>query len=244
VEKPTQPPSNRANMGVYLFNLKVLDHALWEDHQRSDSSHDFGKDVLPRLIGEGKRVFAYPYNGYWVDVGTVDSYWQAHMDLLSDPPPIDLNDRQWIMHTRTEEQPPVRLSQGASLTDSMISDGCILASGASVERSILSPGVRVGQNAVVRESILLTECIIQEGAIVERAILDKQVNIGEQARIGSIQQIGDPVLTMVGKNSIIPAKMIIEAGAVIGTDVIPSDFTTALVRARDYIQTRRLPYEI
>ena len=244
VEKPTQPPSNRANMGVYLFNLKVLDHALWEDHQRSDSSHDFGKDVLPRLIGEGKRVFAYPYNGYWVDVGTVDSYWQAHMDLLSDPPPIDLNDRQWIMHTRTEEQPPVRLSQGASLTDSMISDGCILASGASVERSILSPGVRVGQNAIVRESILLTECIIQEGAIVERAILDKQVNIGEQARIGSIQQIGDPVLTMVGKNSIIPAKMIIEAGAVIGTDVIPSDFTAALVRARDYIQTRRLPYEI
>jgi glucose-1-phosphate adenylyltransferase len=244
VEKPTQPPSNRANMGVYLFNLKVLDHALWEDHQRSDSTHDFGKDVLPRLIGEGKRVFAYPYNGYWVDVGTVDSYWQAHMDLLSDPPPIDLNDRQWIMHTRTEEQPPVRLSQGASLTDSMISDGCILASGASVERSILSPGVRVGQNAVVRESILLTECIIQEGAIVERAILDKQVNIGEQARIGSIQQIGDPVLTMVGKNSIIPAKMIIEAGAVIGTDVIPSDFTAALVRARDYIQTRRLPYEI
>jgi glucose-1-phosphate adenylyltransferase len=244
VEKPTEPPSNRANMGVYLFNLKVLDHALWEDHQRSDSTHDFGKDVLPRLVAEGKRVFAYPYNGYWVDVGTVDSYWQAHMDLLSDPPPIDLNDRQWIMHTRTEEQPPVRLSQGASLTDSMISDGCILASGASVERSILSPGVRVGQNAIVRESILLTECIIQEGAIVERAILDKQVNIGEQARIGSIQQIGDPVLTMVGKNSIIPAKMIIEAGAVIGTDVIPSDFTAALVRARDYIQTRRLPYEI
>lgn len=244
VEKPSQPPSNRANMGVYLFNLKVLDHALWEDHQRSDSSHDFGKDVLPRMVSEGKRVFAYPYDGYWVDVGTVNSYWQAHMDLLVDPPPINLNDRRWIMHTRTEEQPPVRLSKGANLTDSMISDGCILSSGALVERSILSPGVRVGQNAVVRESILLTECVIEDGAVVERAILDKQVQVGENTRIGSIQPVGEPVLTMIGKNSVIPANLTVEAGAVIGTDVVPGDFTTTLVRARDYIQTRRLPYEI
>jgi glucose-1-phosphate adenylyltransferase len=85
---------------------------LWDDHARADSSHDFGKDILPRLVAQGKNVFAFPYNGYWVDVGTVNSYWQAHMDLLTDNPPLDLNDRSWIIHTRTEERPPRALPAG------------------------------------------------------------------------------------------------------------------------------------
>lgn len=244
VEKPANPPSNRANMGVYLFNLKVLDQTLWEDHMRSDSSHDFGKDLLPRLVEEGKRVFAYPYEGYWVDVGTVNSYWQAHMDLLVDPPPIDLNSRDWIVHTRTEERPPVRIANGAVIMDSMVTDGCVIDSGARIERSVLAPGVRVGANAVIRECILLTDDVIEAGATVERAILDKRITIGENARVGAIQGDGEPVLTMVGKNSLIPARMIIEAGAVIGTDVTIEDYPTQIVRGRDYIQTRRLPYEI
>jgi glucose-1-phosphate adenylyltransferase len=244
VEKPADPPSNRVNMGVYLFNQKILDQALWADHLRKDSSHDFGKDVLPRLISEDKRVFAYPYNGYWVDVGTVNSYWQAHMDLLVEPPPINLNDRSWIMHTRTEERPPVRISQGATIVDSMVTDGCILSQGARVERSVLAPGVRVGPNAIVRESILLTDASIGAGAVVERSILDKLVEIGENSRVGAIQAEGEPEITMIGKNSHIPPDMIIEAGAVIATDVIPEDFTAQRVRGNDYIQTRRLPYEI
>jgi glucose-1-phosphate adenylyltransferase len=244
VEKPVNPPSNRANMGVYLFNLKVLDQTLWEDHMRSDSSHDFGKDLLPRLVEEGKRVFAYPYDGYWVDVGTVNSYWQAHMDLLVDPPPIDLNSRDWIVHTRTEERPPVRIANGAVIIDSMVTDGCIIDPGARIERSVLAPGVRVGANAVIRECILLTDDVIEAGATVERAILDKRITIGENARVGAILGDGEPVLTMIGKNSLIPAGMIIEAGAVIGTDVTIEDYPAQIVHGRDYIQTRRLPYEI
>ena len=244
VEKPVNPPSNSVNMGVYLFDLKVLDQALWEDHKRGDSSHDFGKDVLPRLVAEGKRVFAYPYNGYWVDVGTVNSYWQAHMDLLVDPPPINLNDREWIMHTRTEERPPVRIAQGAQIIDSMITDGCVISAGATVERSVLSAGVRIGPDAIVRESILLTDAEIEAGAQVKRAILDKHVIIRENAHVGAIQTEGEPVMTMIGKHSIVPAGMIVEPGAVIGPDVIPQDYPTAIVRGRDYIQTRRLPYEI
>ena len=244
VEKPVNPPSNSVNMGVYLFDLKVLDQALWEDHKRGDSSHDFGKDVLPRLVAEGKRVFAYPYNGYWVDVGTVNSYWQAHMDLLVDPPPINLNDREWIMHTRTEERPPVRIAQGAQIIDSMITDGCVISAGATVERSVLSAGVRIGPDAIVRESILLTDAEIEAGAQVKRAILDKHVIIRENAHVGAIQTEGEPVMTMIGKHSIVPAGMIVEPGAVIGPDVIPQDYPTAVVRGRDYIQTRRLPYEI
>ncbi len=244
VEKPANPPSNRANMGVYLFNHQILDQALWEDHLRRDSSHDFGKDVLPRLINEGKRVFAYPYTGYWVDVGTVNSYWQAHMDLLASPPPINLNDRQWIMHTRTEERPPVRIAAGAVIEDSMVTDGCTISPGAQVIRSVLAPGVRVDRDAIVRESILLTDAAVEAGAVVERAILDKLVVIGENAHVGSIQMKGEPVMTMIGKHSQVPPNMTIEAGAVIATDVGEDDYSTSVVRGSDYIQTRRLPYEI
>ena len=243
IEKPANPPSNLVNMGVYLFNLSVLNKALWDDHKSSTSSHDFGKDILPRLVSEDARVFAYPYSGYWVDVGTVNSYWQAHMDLLADPPPIDLNDRSWVIHTRTEERPPVRISGGAVVLDSMITDGCEIASGARVERSILAPGVRVQPGAVVRESILLTDAVIGAEAVIEHAIIDKKVRISARARVGAVVD-GEPRIAMVGKNCLLPEEMTIEPGAILGPDVIPSDFTSMLIRGDEYLQTKRLPYDI
>lgn len=243
-EKPAEPESDLVNMGVYLFNIDLLDKVLWEDRGKTESSHDFGKDILPRLVAEGSRVFAFPYSGYWVDVGTVESYWKAHMDLLVEVPPIDLNDRSWVIHTRTEERPPVRISSGTQVRDSMISDGCVLSPGAVVERSILSPGVRVLPGAVVRESVVLTDAVIQPGAKVERSIIDKRVVIGENASVGGIELNQEPRITMVGKKSVLPDQLIVEPGAVIGTDVIPSDLTSSLVRSSDYIQTRRLAYEV
>lgn len=244
IEKPVDPPSNLANMGVYLFNINALDRALWEDHHTSVSSHDFGKDVLPRLIKEGNRVFAYPYSGYWVDVGTLESYWRAHMDLLVTPSPFDLNDRSWIVHTRTEERPPVWIAGKSKVLDSMITDGCEIAAGAHVESSVLGPGVRIGEGAIVRESVILTETRIDPGAIVEHSIVDKCVHIGERARVGEINIDTQPVIAMVGKNSHVSPDMVIEPGAVIGTDVIPEDYPTQRVRSSDYIQTKRLPYEV
>lgn len=244
VEKPAQPPSNLANMGVYLFKTSVLDRALWDDHDRPDSSHDFGKDILPRLVSAGKNVFAFPYEGYWVDVGTVNSYWQAHMDLLQPEPPIDLNDRSWIIHTRTEERPPVRIASGAEIIDSMISDGCVIAPGARIERSVLSPGVRIDSGAVVRESVILTDAAVEENAVIEQAILDKKVRVGARAHIGAMRAGFEPLIPMVGKNSFIPPGMVIEPGAVIGPDVIASDYITQVVRSADFIQTKRLPYEV
>jgi glucose-1-phosphate adenylyltransferase len=243
-EKPLEPKSDLVNMGVYLFNIDLLDKVLWEDRGQNESSHDFGKDILPRLVAEGSRVYAFPYSGYWVDVGTVDSYWKAHMDLLAEMPPIDLNDRSWVIHTRTEERPPVKISSGAQVRDSMISDGCVLSSGAIVERSVLSPGVRVLPGAVIRESVVLTDAVIQSGAKVERAIVDKHVIIGENAVVGGIDLSLEPSITMIGKNSHLPDRIMVEPGAVIGTDVIPSDITSNLVRSSDYIQTKRLAYEV
>jgi glucose-1-phosphate adenylyltransferase len=244
IEKPENPPSNLVNMGVYLFSARVLDRVLWEDHNRSESSHDFGKDILPRMLSQNYRVFAFPYSGYWVDVGTVDSYWRAHMDLLADPAPIDLNDRSWIVHTRTEERPPVRISSGAQVFDSMITDGCVVHRGARVERGVLSPGVSIMPGAVVRESVILTDAIIESGAVVERAIVDKQVRIGENCHIGGIAPAEGVQITMIGKNSHCIPGLRVEPGAVIATDVIPSDFPSDFIRGDAYIQTKRLPYEV
>jgi glucose-1-phosphate adenylyltransferase len=243
-EKPKKPASGQVNMGVYLFNRDLLDRTLWEDHQIKDSSHDFGKDILPRLIKSEVGVFAFPFTGYWMDVGTVNSYWQAHMDLLSPNPPLKLYDRSWIIHTRSEERPPSRIMVDAYIYASMLSDGCIVQEGARVESSVLSPGVVIGAGAVVRESVIMTDTIIEKGAVVERAIIDKHVHVGENARIGG--GIADPniLLVVIGKNSDVPAGMLVEPGAAIGTDVIASDYPALQVRSSETIQTKRQPYEI
>jgi len=244
VEKPAEPLSNLANMGVYLFNTDVLDMYLLEDHNLSNSTHDFGKDILPKMVANGARVFAYPYNGYWMDVGTASSYWKAHMDHLDEKPPFDLNDRSWIIHTRTEERPPVWIARGASIENSMICDGCEIASNAKVIRSVLSPGVLIRPGAVIRESIILTDSIVESDSIIERSIIDKKVHIQSQARVGGMVDAQEPVLTMVGKNSEVPKGFIVEPGAVIGTDVIESDYPSKVVRGDDYIITKRLAHEV
>ena len=244
VEKPAEPLSNLVNMGVYLFNTDVLDMYLLEDHNLSNSTHDFGKDILPKMVANGARVFAYPYNGYWMDVGTASSYWKAHMDHLDEKPPFDLNDRSWIIHTRTEERPPVWIARGASIENSMICDGCEIASNAKVIRSVLSPGVLIRPGAVIRESIILTDSIVESDSIIERSIIDKKVHIQSQARVGGMVDAQEPVLTMVGKNSEVPKGFIVEPGAVIGTDVIESDYPAKVVRGDDYIITKRLAHEV
>ena len=242
VEKPKEPQSNLVNMGVYLFNADLLNQALWDDHIRADSSHDFGKDILPSLVKQDKRVFAFPFEGYWVDVGTIESYWKAHMDLLASPPPIDLNDRSWIVHTRTEERPPVWIESGSTVLDSMVTDGCEIAAGARVERSVLGPGVRVRPGAVVFESVVLTDATIEAGAVVEHAIIDKKARIGEKARVGAARP--EPAITMIGKSSRVGPGMVVEQGVIIGPDVIETDYSETTVRAGTYLQTKRAPFDI
>jgi glucose-1-phosphate adenylyltransferase len=244
LEKPENPPGTLANMGVYLFNREILDRILWEDRIDPDSSHDFGKNIIPNLIQSDARVFAFPYTGYWMDVGTAQSYWQAHMDMLSPTPKLKLYNRSWIIHTRTEERPPARLPASAHVYASMVCDGCYIGVDSRVESSVLSPGVVIRPGAVVRESIILTDSIIESGAVIERAIIDKRTHIGENVRIGS--GISDPNirLALVGKNCTVPAGYVIEPEAQIGTDVIETDFDETVIRAGQYIQTRRLANEV
>jgi glucose-1-phosphate adenylyltransferase len=243
IEKPKEPPSNLVNMGVYIFNTPLLDGLLWEDHLNQNSSHDFGKDILPKMVANNMRVFAFPYSGYWVDVGTVSSYWQAHMDLLLDKPPLNLYDRSWVVHTRSEERPPAKIFNGAIIENSLISDGCIVEAGAHVSHSVLSPGVHVQAGAHVLESIILTDCVLESNVTVERTVMDKRAQIKQDAKIGGVLE-EQLLIAMIGKNSIIPENLVVLPGATIGPDVIPSDFPRTEVQSGEIIQTRRLPYEV
>ncbi len=241
VEKPADPPGTLASMGIYVFGLKTLAQMLSEDAKKRDSSRDFGKDVLPRMVSGGMRVFAYPFQDYWVDVGTVEAYWQTHMDLLKHPPPLDLNDRSWVVHTQSEERPPVTIQEGAVVKDSMITDGCVISPGARVERSVLSAGVWIGPNASVRDSVILTDSVVEEGARVDRAILDKLVRIGKRVRVGQRPKAGEgPGITTVGKNAHIPERITVRRGAVIDADASPEYFSASALRQRSRARKLRL----
>ncbi|MBN1426911.1 MAG: glucose-1-phosphate adenylyltransferase [Anaerolineae bacterium] len=224
-EKPAKPRSTLASMGVYLFRQEVLDRLLREDAARAASSHDFGKDLIPRMIDDKMRVYAFKFSGYWVDVGTIDAYWETHMDLVAHPPALDLTDRSWVIHTRSEERPPVHIEAGAVIRDSLITDGSIIASGALVERSVLSPGVYIGPDAVVRESIILTDTYIEAGAKVERAIIDKNCVIGHNSKVGRVtENTEDLGIVVIGKNTRLPTGIVVGRGAQIGSDLYNEDF--------------------
>ncbi|MBN1310718.1 MAG: glucose-1-phosphate adenylyltransferase [Anaerolineae bacterium] len=224
-EKPAKPRSTLASMGVYLFRAEALDRLLREDAARAASSHDFGKDLIPRMIDDKMGVYAFKFSGYWVDVGTINAYWETHMDLVAHPPALDLTDRSWVIHTRSEERPPVHIEAGAEIKDSLITDGSIIASGALVERSVLSPGVYVGPDAIVRESIILTDTYIEAGSKVERAIIDKNCVIGHNSKVGRIvEDDEDPGIVVIGKNTRLPTGIVVGRGAQIGSDLLKDDF--------------------
>lgn len=226
VEKSKEPPTTLASMGNYVFSYPILEKMLLEDAVRKDSAHDFGKNIIPAMLAAGMRVFAYPFDGYWMDVGTIDSYWGAHMDLLSFPPVFNLYDRSWIIHTRSEERPPVKVREGAVIKDSMLTDGAMIAADAVVERSVLSPGVYVGPGAVVRESIILTDASIEAGARIERAIIDKLVTVGHNAQVGRlVKDAEDLGITAIGKNVKIPNGLRIGRNVMVDPDVAPEQFS-------------------
>jgi glucose-1-phosphate adenylyltransferase len=240
-EKPADPPPGVGNMGVYMFNYDVLDRVLREDAQ-SDSSHDFGKDILPGMIARGERVFTWPYKGYWRDVGTLESFWESHMDLLSDPPGYDLNDLGWLIHTRSENRAPARLGK-ATIAESLICHGCVIEAEATVERSVLSPGVHVERGAIVRESVIMNDARIAAGAVLERAIIDKGAYVGPGAKVGGTGP-GAVKLAVVGKGSRVPGSFFVHPGGEIAHDVVESDLEGDHIPAGLCVYTKRRPWEV
>jgi glucose-1-phosphate adenylyltransferase len=230
-EKPKQPKSDLASMGVYVFSKKALRRFL------GDERPDFGKDVIPAMLAADARVFGYRYSGYWQDVGTIQSYWETNMALLEDDPELDLYDKEWVIHTRSEERAPAKVGPTCQVHRSLISHGCVI--NGTVVNSVLSPGVRVDVGAVVRDSIIMFDSVIRSGAVVDRSILDKEVVVGPGAIVGDGPYDDRPNrqeptrlntgITVVGKRAIIPRGARIGRNVKVAADIRTSDFTKRVI---------------
>jgi glucose-1-phosphate adenylyltransferase len=236
-EKPKQPKSDLASMGVYVFSKRALRRWLREDLT------DFGRHVIPAMLDAGARVFGYRFQGYWQDVGTIQSYWEANMALLEDQPELDLYDKEWLIHTRSEERAPAKIGPTAQVHRSLVSHGCVI--NGTVVNSVLSPGVRVDVGAVVRDSIIMFDSVVRSGAVVDRAILDKEVVVGQGSIVGDGDDFDTPNrreperlntgITVVGKRSVIPRGTRIGRNCRIGGDVRTSDYASKVLRSGESI---------
>ena len=183
VEKPPVPESNLASMGIYIFNWKLLRKLLLADMKNPDSNHDFGKDIIPTLLGDEKRLFAYRFKGYWKDVGTIDSLWEANMDLLSPDNELDLSDLTWKIYTEDVTALPQYIGTEARIQNAYITQGCVIEG--EVTNSVVFTGAKVRQGAKVIDSVLMPGAIVEDGAAVIRALVANGVNIGKGALVGS-----------------------------------------------------------
>lgn len=182
-EKPEHPKSNLASMGIYIFNWKMLRKMLLADMKNSESSHDFGKDIIPTLLNDGKNLLAYKYKGYWKDVGTIDSLWEANMDLLDANNELDLNDSTWKIYTEDVTSLPQYIGEDADIKRSFITQGCLVEG--TVRNSVLFTGVKVGPGAEITDSVLMPGVEVEAGAVIRRALVADGVKIGKQAVVGS-----------------------------------------------------------
>jgi glucose-1-phosphate adenylyltransferase len=183
VEKPPVPESNLASMGIYIFNWKLLRKLLLADMKNPDSNHDFGKDIIPTLLGDEKRLFAYRFKGYWKDVGTIDSLWEANMDLLSPDNELDLSDLTWKIYTEDVTALPQYIGTEARIQNAYITQGCVIEG--EVTNSVVFTGAKVRPGAKVIDSVLMPGAIVEDGAVVIRALVANGVNIGKGALVGS-----------------------------------------------------------
>lgn len=182
-EKPAQPKSNLASMGIYIFNWKLLRKLLVSDMKNPDSHHDFGKDIIPTLLNDGRTLVAYQFKGYWKDVGTIDSLWEANMDLLDEKNELDLNDPTWKIYTEDVSALPQYIGPNASINRAFITQGCIVKG--EVKNSVLFTGATVGEGAKVIDSVLMPGAIVEDGAVVTRALVADGIRIGKDAVVGS-----------------------------------------------------------
>ena len=182
-EKPEHPKSNLASMGIYIFTWKPLRKLLTADMKNPDSHHDFGKDIIPVMLSENKTLYAYKFKGYWKDVGTIDSLWEANMDLLDKNNPLDLSDSSWKIYTEDSDSLPHYIGPNAQIKRAFITQGCIIDG--TVENSVLFTDTKVGTGAKVIDSVIMPGAVVEDGAVVQRVIVADGVHIGKNARVGS-----------------------------------------------------------
>ena len=182
-EKPANPRSNLASMGIYIFNWKLLRKMLLADMKNQDSNHDFGKDIIPTMLNDGRKLYAYKFKGYWKDVGTIDSLWEANMDLINNKNELDLNDDSWKIYTEDTTALPQYVGPTAEIERAFINQGCVI--NGKVKNSVLFTGAKVGEGAQIIDSVLMPGVEVEEGAVVTRTLVADGVKIGKNAVVGS-----------------------------------------------------------
>lgn len=211
-EKPKEAKSNLASMGIYIFNWRLLRKALEDDSKNNLSSHDFGKDIIPKLLAADHRLYAYYFKGYWKDVGTVESFWEANMDLLTEEPELDLYNPNWRVYSVNATRPPHHVGSTAKITRSLISEGCSILG--EVDHSVIFPGVHIAEGAKIKDSIVMPYVNIGAHAQVYRAIIGRKGVIEGGAIIGNLGHKG---ITVIEENMVIPSDMDVLAHSIMGT---------------------------
>ncbi|HBI02643.1 MAG TPA: glucose-1-phosphate adenylyltransferase [Paenibacillaceae bacterium] len=210
-EKPKNPKSNRASMGIYIFNWDLLKQYLIKDETNENSSNDFGKDIIPLMLKEKKRMYAFPFKGYWKDVGTIDSLWEAHMDLLTENPKFNLFDSEWKIYSVNPNQPPQYIAPTAKMSNSMVNEGCMVFG--EVIRSVLFYGVSIGKGTLITDSIIMPNVKIGENVRIHKSIISEGTVIGNGCCIGDFDNT-TPEITVVGENACLSANTIFKYGKI------------------------------
>ena len=202
-EKPKEPKSDLASMGIYIFNWQLLKKYLDEDEKDSNSSNDFGKNIIPNMLNDGKKMFAYPFKGYWRDVGTIQSFWDAHMDLLSEDNELDLFDKSWRVNTRQGIYTPSYFTKESKIKNTLIDKGCIVEG--EIEHSIIFSGVKIGKNSKIIDSIIMADTEIGDNVTIQKAIIANDVKIADNIVIGDGKKIA-----VVGEKKIIDSQLLVK----------------------------------
>ena len=211
-EKPKNPDSTSASMGIYIFNRDKLEKYLTEDEADPNSSNDFGKNIIPNMLAAGEKMYDYAFEGYWKDVGTISSLWEANMDLIGDEPVLDLGDPDWRIYSKNQPNGPQFIAKNARIENSYITDGCEVCG--TVINSVLGSGVKVGHGAYVKDSVLMGDTEIGAGATVNYSIIDVNVTIGAGATVGAAREKAKGI-TVLGEDVEVPSGESVEDGAII-----------------------------
>ncbi len=215
-EKPKKPKSTKASMGIYIFTWAVLKNYLIADEANAQSENDFGKNIIPNMLKDNRKLFACTFNGYWKDVGTISSLWEANMDLLKTESGINLSDTSWKIYARNSAEPPQYVSGAAVIKNSIISEGANISG--DIEDSIISHGAFIGAGVTIRSSVILPNAVIKDGAEVNYAIIAENAVIGENAKVGAVQSApsnGEWKIAVVGPNAEVEAGTMVEPGAMV-----------------------------
>jgi len=195
-EKPKNPKNNLASMGIYIFNWKTLKKYLREDEADKTSKNDFGMNIIPSMLGDGNKLVAYPFKGYWKDVGTIDSLWEANMDLIREDNELDLHDEEWKIYSVNPVRPAQYVGENAKVSNSLVVEGCVV--NGQVENSILFQGVQIGKNSVIRDSIIMTDAKIGDNVVIEKAIVGSGAIVRKDCKIS----LGDEIAIIAAKEEV------------------------------------------